>query len=67
MSILGLLLLLVLFGVIVYFVQRSQYIAQPFKWLIYGVLIVITILLLMSIFLPGTMSEIRDTQVPRID
>lgn len=67
MSILVLIILLIAFGVVVYFVQRSQYIAQPFKWIIYGVIILVTVLILFQVFAPETASELRNTRVPTVD
>lgn len=64
MSVIALLVILVVLGVIAYFVQTSAVLGPRFKWLIQAVIVVLAVLLILYAF--GVWSEVKSIQVPRI-
>jgi hypothetical protein len=64
MSVIGLVIILVVLGLVAYFVNTSGKITHPFKWLINAVLIVISVLLILSAF--GVWGELKSMKVPQI-
>lgn len=64
MSVLTLVLILVVLGIVAYFVNKNANINATFKWLINAVLIVVAVLLVLSAF--GVWQEVRDIKVPKL-
>lgn len=64
MSVLTLILILVVLGIVGYFVNKSGAINATFKWLINAVLIVVAVLLVLVAF--GVWQEVRDVKVPKL-
>lgn len=64
MSVMVLILILVVLGVVAYFVNTSAKINGTFKWLINAVLIVVAVLLILTAF--GVWDELKGMKVPKI-
>lgn len=64
MSVLALIIILVVLGIVAYFINVSGKINATFKWIINAVLIVVAVLLVLSAF--GVWQEVRDIKVPRL-
>jgi RsiW-degrading membrane proteinase PrsW (M82 family) len=64
MSVIALILILVVLGVVAYFVNTSAKINGTFKWLINAVLIVVAVLLILTAF--GVWDELKGMKVPKI-
>jgi len=64
MSLLTLVVVLVIMGVIAWFVQTSGHLNSTFKWIIMVVLIVVALLLVLSAF--GILEDIKGVKVPKV-
>ena len=64
MSLLTLVIVLVIMGVIAYFVQTASKLNATFKWIILAVLVIVALLMVLSAF--GILDDIKGVKVPKV-
>lgn len=64
MSVLALILILVVLGIVAYFINTSAKITPTIKWIINAVIVTVAVLLVLSAF--GVWDEVKNIKVPRL-